>query len=184
MKILGICGSLRNGSYNMFLLQNAAAIIRKEGAEFESFDLSEIPLYNADLDGDSKPQPVKKFIEAIANSNGLMLATPEYNYSIPGVLKNAIDWASRPGFQSVLKNKPAGIVSASMSAVGGARAQVHLRNVLASTLSPVFLNPDYLLPSAQNAFDEHGELQDSTARDRLQRYIQHYVEWLAKLQDS
>ena len=93
-------------------------------------------------------------------------------------LKNAIDWASRPAFKSVLVNKPTGILSAAMSPVGGARAQTHLREILASTLAPVYPARDYLLPMAQNAFDSDGALNDETANRRLRRYLNDFVDWV------
>ena len=180
MKILGISGSLRKGSFNTLLLRAAQKTIGS-GAALEIFDLSKIPLYNADIDGETKPESVQDLLDAVSNSDGLILATPEYNYSVPGVLKNAIDWASRPAFQSVLAQKPAGIISASASPLGGARAQVHLRDVLAGTLTPVFPTPDYLLPSAQNAFDRTGALTDETAERRLKRYLAGFLEWVSRL---
>lgn len=177
MNILGINGSLRKASYNRLLLKNAGILLDKR-ASLNVFDLCDIPLYNAELDGTAKPEPVQKFLDAISASDGLLFATPEYNYSIPGVLKNAIDWASRPAFKSVLVGKPAAIVSASQSAVGGVRAQVHLRDVFASTLTPVFQAPDCFLPFAQSAFTNTGDLMDDTTRQRVKRYLDGYVEWL------
>ncbi len=179
MNILGISGSLRKASYNRLLLKTAGMLLDNH-ASLTLFDLDDIPLYNAELDGTDKPEPVQKLLNAISASDGLLFATPEYNYSIPGVLKNAIDWASRPAFKSVLANKPAAIISASQSAAGGVRAQVHLRDVLSSTLTPVYRAPDYFLPLAQSAFANTGELIDDTARERLKRYLDGYVEWLNK----
>ena len=184
MNILGISGSLRSGSFNSLLLKAAAQSAESEGSSITIFNISDIPLYNADLDGASKPEAVLRLIDAIHKADGLVFATPEYNYSIPGVLKNAIDWASRPGFQSILAKKPSGIISASTSPLGGARAQIHLRNVLASTLTPVFLSPDFLLPFAQNAFDDNGALKDPKAIERLNRYIQGYLAWVTSVNNA
>jgi chromate reductase, NAD(P)H dehydrogenase (quinone) len=183
MKILGISGSLRKGSYNTLLLRAARQLIDKD-ANLEIFDISTIPFYNADIDGEVKLYPVHRLLESISGSDCLLFATPEYNHSIPGVLKNAIDWASRPAFQSVLRKKPAGILSASTSSVGGARAQEHLRGVLSSTLTPVFLTPDYLLPLANKAFDGSGMLIDETDENRLKRYLAEYCDWVLKLQKA
>ncbi|WP_019528868.1 NADPH-dependent FMN reductase [Dasania marina] len=180
MNIIGISGSLRQASFNSLLLKAAAEVAKNQGAVFEIFDLSELPLYNSDLDGDVKPAAVSRLLAAITQADGIFFATPEYNYSIPGVLKNAIDWASRPAYQSVLAGKPSGIVSASMSPLGGARAQVHLRDVLAGTLTPVLLSPDYLLPLAQQAFDSSGVLCDSKAQERLSRYVASYIAWASQ----
>lgn len=179
MKILGICGSLRSGSFNNLLLAAATEVASDAGATVVRFDIGGLPFYNADLDNDSKPAPVAALIEAIAAADGLLVATPEYNYGVPGVLKNALDWASRPAYKSVLANKPTAIISASMSAIGGARAQAQLRAILAGTLTPVFLAPDFLLPLAQKAFDDQGALRDSQAIGRLDQYIKAYLAWLA-----
>lgn len=179
MNILGISGSLRKGSLNTLLLHAAGGILAESGAKLTEFDLSDIPFYNADLDGDNKPESVMALINAIDRADALLFVTPEYNYSIPGVLKNAIDWASRPGYQSILKNKPAAMLTASISPVGGARAQIHLRDILAATLTPVYQAPDCLLPLAQHAFTEDGSLKDEQSRERLKRYMNGFLGWLA-----
>ncbi len=176
MKILGIGGSLRRASFNNLLLEAARRLV-PDGTRVEIFGLADVPLYNADIDKDGKPQPVQALQQSIAASDALLFATPEYNYSIPGVLKNAIDWASRPAFQSVLAHKPAAIISASPSPLGGVRAHAHLREVLAGTLTPVFLAPAYVLGSAPNAFDDEGRLVDETAERRLRRYLADFVDW-------
>ncbi|MFH7563869.1 NADPH-dependent FMN reductase [Oceanimonas smirnovii] len=178
MKLLGISGSLRAGSLNTQLLKVAAGVAANEGVELKLFDISEVPLYNGDLDGDVKPAAVQALLDAIAQADGLVLATPEYNYSISGVLKNTLDWASRPAFNSVLTHKPCAVLSASMSALGGARAQMHLRSVLAATLSPVYLEPDYLLASAHTAFDDDGELKSADHQQRLEQFMRGYLSWL------
>lgn len=177
MKILGISGSLRSGSYNTRLLSTAGRMMGDD-ATLAIVEISRVPFYNADLDRDTKPGPVQELLDAIPRCDGLLFATPEYNHSVPGVLKNAIDWISRPAFKSVLVNKPAGVLSASTSPVGGARAQAHLRNILASTLTPVYLSPDFLLPAARLAFDESGRLVDEAAEARLQRYLAGYLDWV------
>lgn len=177
MNIVAISGSLRSASWNTLLLKAAAKAAKAEGAELNLLDIGELPLYNSDLDGEVKPAAVSRLLAALAQADGLFIATPEYNYSIPGVLKNALDWASRPAYQSLLAGKPCGLISASMSPLGGARAQVHLREVLAATLTPVYLAPDYLLPLAQNAFDGAGALSDAKALERLQRYVKGYLAW-------
>ena len=176
MRILGISGSLRAGSYNSLLLDNAAASMENSHS-LEIHKLEGIPFYNEDLDDDSQPATVQRLLVAIQNADAMLLASPEYNHSIPGVLKNAIDWASRPAFKSVLIGKPVGILSASMSPVGGARVQMHLKDVLASTLTPVYPAPDYLLPMAQDAFDSEGKLTDQTATRRLRRYLAGFATW-------
>ncbi|WP_372966162.1 NADPH-dependent FMN reductase [Marinobacter sp.] len=178
MKILAISGSIRKGSLNTQLLKAAAECV-DQGTSVELFDLADIPFYNGDLDGDTKPAAVQALQEAIANADGLLIATPEYNYSVPGVLKNAIDWASRPAFNSVLRGKPTGVMSSSMSTIGGARAQVHLRDILLATLTPVYLAPDFALASAHTAFDDDGQLVDEGTRKFLQKYMTGYINWVA-----
>lgn len=178
MKILAISGSLRKESLNTQLLKTVAEFV-DEGTSIELFDLANIPLYNGDLDGDTKPAPVQALLDAIAEADGMLIATPEYNYSVPGVLKNAIDWASRPAFDSVMRGKPTGVMSSSMSTLGGARAQIHLRDILAATLTPVYLAPDFALACAHTAFDEEGRLVDESTRNFLQKYLTGYTQWVA-----
>ncbi|SDP67686.1 NADPH-dependent FMN reductase [Desulforhopalus singaporensis] len=183
MKIVGISGSLREGSYNRLLLRAAQGMVEEDDS-LKIFDLQQVPFYNADADTEIKPQPVQLLIDAVAGADGLLFATPEYNYSIPGVLKNAIDWASRPAYKSVLANKPTAILSASVSPVGGARAQVHLRDIFSGTLTPVYPAPHYLLPSAPKAFDVDGQLVDKNVRDGLKRYLTGYLQWVSGLLES
>ena len=127
--ILGFAGSLREGSYNRAALRAAQELL-PEGVTLEIFDLSPIPLFNEDVEKEGFPEPVQAFKERIAAADALLIATPEYNYSIPGVLKNALDWASRPPGQSPLNDKPVAIMGASAGYFGTARAQYHLRQVL------------------------------------------------------
>ena len=180
MKILGICGSIRKDSYNKRLLGVARTML-EQNATVETFDIDSVPHYNGDDDGETKPRAVQALKDAIRTADALLIVTPEYNYSIPGVLKNAIDWASRPAFNSVLLGKPVGVLSASMSKLGGARAQVHLRDVMAGMLTPFYLAPDFLLASAHNAFDESGDLGDAATEERLRKYLQGYVEWVGRM---
>ena len=179
MKIIGISGSLREGSFNTRLLRCAQSLFPTD-VDLDIFNISDIPLYNGDLDGETKPEAVHALLNSLAECDGLLLATPEYNYSISGVLKNVIDWASRPAYQSVLANKPAAIVSASKGPAGGARAQSQLRHVLGATLTVVYPSREYLLPGAGNAFDELGQLKEEDNRRRLERYLLGFCEWAAK----
>ncbi len=179
MKILGISGSLRQGSYNLALL-DAVKNILQNSIEFEITSLGNIPLYNEDLDGDRKPEPVRMLIENIASADAILFSTPEYNHSIPGILKNTIDWASRPAFQSSLRSKPCGILTVSRSPVGGARVQAEMKIVLLSTLSLVYPSIEYLLPNAHEVFSESGNLMDKQAQRRLKRYIDGFIEWVEK----
>lgn len=179
MKILGISGSLKQASFNTMMLKNVELVL-PGNVTLEIQTLDNIVLYNEDLDNEQKPEAVNAFINKIQNADALLFATPEYNHSIPGVLKNAIDWASRPAFESPLKNKPCAIITASPSPVGGARAQADLKNVLSSTLSPVYPSIEYLMPAAHEKFNESGVLIDETAQRRLHRYINSFIHWVSR----
>lgn len=179
MLILGISGSLRKASYNTSLLR-AALDDLPEGVEMHIMTCDQIPLYNNDLYTDQKPDPVRRLRGAIESADALLFATPEYNHSIPGVLKNAIDWASRPARVSPMAYKPAGILSASISFVGGARVHTHLRQVLDSTLTPVFPAQEFLVGTAQNKVDASGRLNDRETLALLRQYLQGFVQWVGR----
>lgn len=182
MNIIGISGSLRKDSYNTKLL-HAATQCLPPGVTLSVISCGDLPLYDNDLDKEVKPESIARLLHTIGKSDALLIATPEYNYSIPGVLKNAIDWASRPGYKSVLAGKPAGIISASKSLIGGARVQLHLRDVLSGTLTPVVPSPPFLVPLVQEKFNQQGELVDADTRGRLKRYMQDLVEWAGRLKN-
>jgi len=129
-------------------------------------EISNLPHYNADLDVGDGPPSVIAFKKAVADADALIIATPEYNYSVPGVLKNAIDWASRPAYNSVFKGKVVGIVSASMAFTGGVRAQQHLKAILTGTLSHVVALPEISIPGAQNMITE-GRITDERTLKHL-----------------
>lgn len=139
-RLLAISGSLRRESYNTAVLRSLVDIAADK-AVIRLFPLNDIPPYCADLDGDSPPQPVRAFKGAIAESDGLLICSPEYNFGIPGVLKNALDWASRPASASPLKGKPVLIMSASTGALGGARSHCQIRETLTSTRSRIVARP-------------------------------------------
>lgn len=150
------------------------------GLHIEIVTLGDIPMYDADLDVEGGPAPVRAFKERVAAAHGLILATPEYNYGIPGVLKNALDWASRPAYRSVLAHKPVAIVGASGSSVGTARAQGQLKQVLLGTLSEVFPHPEVLVGSASQRFDSEGRLVDEGTRNVLGAFLEAYAAWLRR----
>lgn len=180
MKLLGISGSLRQASYNTRLLQLAERSLADD-IDFQLYTCGELPLYNQDLDGTTKPAAVQNLLDLISAADGLLIATPEYNYSYPGVLKNALDWASRPAYKSLLKDLPTGIVSASMSGLGGVRAQQHLRQFFSATLTPVFPAPDFYVPTVQQAFPEMGLPEDSELEKRLKDYLEDFTRWIKNL---
>lgn len=164
-KILGIAGSLRRESYNRAVLNTLA-----EGREIEIFDISSIPLYNADQDGEHPPDPVRKFKDAIAASAGILVVSPEYNYGIPGVLKNALDWASRPGYKSVLKGKKVAIITCSMATTGGARAQSSIRECFYACLAEVVAHPEVAIPTVHTKV-ENGRLTDAKSLELAEGLI-------------
>lgn len=183
MKILGISGSLRKTSFNTGLLRAAREVLG-EGIQLDIRHCGDIPFYNEDLDGETKPAPVEHFFEAIRECDAFLFASPEYNHGIPGGLKNAIDWASRPAYASILACKPAAILSASKSIVGGARMQTQLHEVLGSTLTPIYPHPEFLVPLAPGKFDDAGRLTDPETRDRLKQYLDGFTAWAAGLKDA
>jgi chromate reductase, NAD(P)H dehydrogenase (quinone) len=174
--LLGIAGSLRQGSYNRGLLRAAAEVL-PPGVTFAIHPIDEIPHFNQDVLALGDPPAVRSLKEGIASADALLIATPENNYSIPGVLKNAIDWASRPNKTSVLKGKPIGIIGASTGEGGTVRAQLALRQVFVLTNSLVMIQPELRVPYAAQKFDEDGNLVDGEIRARLASFITSLVEW-------
>jgi chromate reductase len=175
-QILALSGSLRVNSYNTALLR-AAERAAADAAHFEYANIGSLPHYQSELDGDDKPSAVRTLIDQIQAADGLLIASPEYNYSVPGVLKNAIDWASRPAYRSALAHKPTAIMGASRSGVGTARAQSHLRQILGGTLTPLFPHPDVLVGGAHTKFDESLQLTDEATFEHLAGFVKAFVAW-------
>ena len=174
MRVLGISGSLRRDSYNSALLR-AAADALPPGAELEVFDgLKAIPPYDADDDLGGGPEPVQRLREAIADADAVLVATPEYNASLPGVLKNALDWASRPHATNPLRGKPAVVVGASTGMFGAVWAQAEGRKVL-STIGARVLDSELPVPEADERF-EAGRLADPEVEERLAEIVAELVE--------
>jgi chromate reductase len=166
MKILAIAGSLRRESYNRRLLIAAAELLPPD-VDFELFEgLKAVPPYDEDDDLEPAPATVARLRAAIADADALLFATPEYNSSIPGQLKNALDWASRPIASSVLRNKPVAVVGASTGAFGAVWSQAELRKVLAATGARV-LDVELAVGHAAERFDEQGRLTDASTREQL-----------------
>jgi chromate reductase len=166
MRILGLSGSLRRDSHNTSLLRAAAKAL-PPGVELELFDgLADLPHYDADLDVDPAPDPVERLREAIADVDGVLIATPEYNGSIPGALKNALDWSSRPFPDNALRGKPAAVVGASTGMFGAVWAQAEVRKVL-KTIGADVLDGELPVPHAHLAFGDDGHLADAGTRDAL-----------------
>lgn len=165
IKILGIAGSLRKQSYNRGLLQAALEVV-PPSCTLNIFDLEEIPLYNQDREG-NMPASVVRLKAEVRAADAILLATPEYNYSIPGVLKNALDWGSRPYGDSAWDNKPVALMGASLALQGTSRAQYHLRQVFVYLNMHPLNQPELMIPSAENKFDNQGKLTDPKARQRV-----------------
>lgn len=144
---------------------------------WEVGSIGDLPLYNEELDSEQKPATVQQLLNQVSAADGLVIATPEYNYSVPGGLKNAIDWLSRPAYKSVLLHKPTLIMSASLSPSGGVRAQGHLKQILSGTLTPVYPAPEFALASAHTQFD-NGQLVDNAMQQRLQRLMNGFCVWV------
>ena len=166
MRLLGIAGSLRERSYNRALLR-AAAELAPPGVVLEEHDLRGLPFYDGDLEAAGDPEPVTELKNAIRRADGLVISTPEYNRGIPGGLKNAIDWASRPALASPLAGKPVAIMGASTGRGGTARAQQQLREALGFPRAVVVEEPEVLVPEAYLHFDENGELVDEQTREQI-----------------
>ncbi len=176
--ILGISGSLRKGSFNTALLRNAQALL-PENASLDITDLSGIPLFNQDHEHDP-PDAVRAFKASIAGADALLFAVPEYNYSIPGVLKNAIDWASRPYTEQPFNGKPAAIMGAG-GRFGTVRAQLHFRQIAGYLNLLVLPRPELMVPLAHEKFDADGRLTDQATRDGLRALLNALVEWTCRL---
>ena len=175
MKILAVSGSLRSGSWNTMLLENAAELLPGD-AELELYDgLRAIPPYDEDDDVQPAPPAVARFRDAIAGADALLFATPEYNSSVPGQLKNALDWASRPLATNPLRNKPVAVIGSSTGMFGAVWAQAELRKVLAATGARV-AEVEVAVGHAQTRFDEDGRLVDAEIREQLQDAVGVLVE--------
>jgi len=179
VKVLGICGSLRKGSYNAAALR-AAQELAPDGLTIETFDIAPIPIYNEDVRAEGLPPAVEQFRERIRAADALLFVTPEYNYSVPGVLKNAIDWASRPPEQP-FAGKPVAIMGATPSVLGTARAQYHLRQILVFLDMHPINKPEVMIAAASGKFDAAGRLTDETTRDFVRQLLTALRDWTRRL---
>lgn len=179
IRILGIAGSLRQASYNRGTLRAATELV-PEGATIEIFELDGIPGFDQD-DEHNPPEKIAELKRKIREADAILFVTPEYNYSIPGVLKNAIDWASRPYGDNAWNGKPAAIMGASTGSIATARAQYHLRQVM------VFLNmfpvnqPEVMIGNAGEKFDKDGDLTDEATRVFIRQLLQNLVHWTHRI---
>jgi chromate reductase len=173
LKILGIAGSLRKGSYNRSALRAARELCPND-ATIEVFDLDGIPVFNQDEER-SPPRQVAELKQRIRGADAILLATPEYNYGMSGVLKNAIDWASRPYGDNAWDGKPCAIMSAAMSMGGGVRAQYQLRQAFVFLNMEAVLQPEVAIGNATQRFDEQGNLKDETSKKLIAQLLQNLV---------
>lgn len=178
-KILGFAGSLRKDSYNKALLR-AALDVLPEGVELEIFDLEGIPPFNQDLES-NPPQIVTDFKTKIRAADAILIATPEYNYSIPGVLKNAIDWASRPYGDNAFEEKTAAFMGASIGMIGTARAQYHLRQCCVFLNMHPLIDTEVMVPFVSDMVDDSGRVTDKKTIGKIRELIESLVSWTKRL---
>lgn len=177
--ILGIAGSLRRESYNRSLLRAAAELV-PEGVRLETFELDGIPMFNQDEEQNPHPK-VAELKQRVRAADAILFVTPEYNYSIPGVLKNAIDCASRPYGDSAWAGKPVAVMGASVGTLGTARAQYHLRQTFVFLDMHAVNQPEVMVANASNRFDENGKLTDETTKKLVQQLLAGLVNWTRRL---
>jgi chromate reductase, NAD(P)H dehydrogenase (quinone) len=177
--IVGIAGSLRQASFNRALLR-AAVQLAPPTLKVTVHDLAALPLYNADVEARAVPEAVAALRTAVRAADGLLVATPEYNHGVPGVLKNAIDWLSRPPRASALDGKAAAIMGASPGMTGTARGQSQLRQSFVFTKTYAMLQPEVLVARAHEKFDARGELIDPATREFVAMFLARFADWVAR----
>ena len=180
-RILALAGSLRQGSYNRGLLR-AAGELAPDWVKVQFFDIGTLPFFNEDLEAAGDPEAVRHFKEAISRANAILIATPEYNGAVPGVLANAIDWASRPTGRSVLRNKPVAVMGAVLGRSGSANAEAALRGVLSRVGAIVVPDPQVLVPRASRLFDEQVNLRDEETREEIRQLVEAVAHWCRRVQ--
>ncbi|MDP4198787.1 MAG: NAD(P)H-dependent oxidoreductase [Bacteroidota bacterium] len=180
MKILAFLGSLRKGSYNGMALR-AAIELAPADMHIEVAEIGDLPLYNQDVEDAGIPQSVQRLKQQVKDADGLLFATPEYNYSVPGVLKNAIDWISRPPKENPFNGKPCAIMSASTGLLGGSRAQYHLRQTCVFVNLLPMNKPEVMISKAQEKFNADGTLADEATRKILTVFMQSLMTWAEQI---
>jgi chromate reductase len=179
VRVLAFAGSLRKASFNRALVR-AAEELAPPDMSIDVFDLADIPLYNGDVEAQGDPPPVARFKAGIREADAVLIATPEYNHGVPGVTKNAIDWASRPPRQAPLDGKPVGILGASPGMTGSARGQSQLRQAFEFTNSYCMPQPEVLVFRAHEKFDPQGRLTDEKTRELLAKYLVALAAWAGR----
>lgn len=179
LTILGIAGSLRRASFNRGALRAASALAPAD-VTIRLLEIGDLPLYNQDLEAD--PPPVVRSLRAtVKAADAVLIATPEYNYSIPGVLKNALDWGSRPAADNAWRGKPVAILGATGGLLGTVRAQYHLRQMFVFLDMYALNRPEVMIPRAKEKFDAEGNLTDPETRDRIRALVDALVVWTRRL---
>lgn len=178
-----LVGSLRRESFNRRAAK-AVASLAPAHLKFEFLQIGDLPPYNEDADGDQAPELWKVFRDDVARADAVLFATPEYNRSVPGVLKNAIDVASRPGGKGALLNKPAAVMSVSKGQIGGFGANHHLRQMLAYLNMPTLGQPELYLGPAAQLFGEKGEILKDSTRDLLKKFVDAFDAWIERFADD
>ena len=179
LKILGVCGSLRKSSYNMAALR-ACSELMPAGVSMKIAQIGDLPMYNQDVFDAGIPEPVKRFEAERRAADGVLIASPEYNFSVPPVLKNAIDWVSKLPKQP-WQDKPIAILSASQGPLGGARVQYDLRRILGQLWGHVLPRPEVFIGMAQGKFDAQGKLTDETTRKFLTELLAGLKTWTERM---
>ena len=179
IRILGIAGSLRKDSYNKMLLKEVVRLAAPDSA-IDIFDIKKIPLYNQDLE-ENLPQAVINLKKRIKESDAILFVTPEYNYSIPGVLKNAIDWGSRPYIDNSWAGKPVAVMGASTSGFGTVRSQMHLRQCFVFLDMHPINRPELMISNAAEKFDENGNLTDDKIKSKIINLIEALRDWARQI---
>jgi chromate reductase len=179
--IVAFSGSLRRGSFNRALVE-AARQLAPDGMTIEPIEIGSMPFYNADVEADGDPASVVAFKNALREADGLIIATPEYNDGIPGVLTNAIDWGSRLPGRAPLTGKPVALMGASPGQIGTARAQLHLRQLLGHLRARVLPPPELLVAAAHERFDAKLRLTDKRTRDVLTDLLARFERWIGREQ--
>jgi chromate reductase len=182
IRILGIAGSLRRQSYNRAALR-AATQLAPQGATIETFELDGIPGFSED-DEKNPPAKVVDLKKRVRGADAILFVTPEYNYSVPGVFKNAIDWASRPYGDSAWSGKPAAIMGASIGGIGTARAQYHLRQIMVFLDMFPLNQPEVMIGNASSRFDKEGNLTDESTREHIRKQLAALVTWAQRLKKT
>jgi chromate reductase len=181
VKVLGIAGSLRDGSYNRMALATAVGLA-PDGMTIEIYEgLGDIPIYNEDVKNAGIPAPVAALTERIRAADGLYIVSPEYNHSIPGVVKNAIDWLSRVPDGQPFKDKPAAIMGAAIGPLGTSRMQYQLRQVLGCLEAHVLHRPEIFIGNAARKFNEQGRLTDDVALGLIKQQLEALKGWIERL---